>query len=98
MGVVVKGVPSKLESIVDRYALSNLDNYVISDEFSLRESITDFQMYLSGSEYRRLRRIVDSNSDLLLRIENAIKEQAATTGIHGRLSKNIRKLIRSSGV
>jgi hypothetical protein len=98
MGVVMKGVPSKLKSIIDRYALSDLDNYVISDEFSLRESITDLQMYLSASEYRKLRRIVNSNSDLTLRIEDMVKEQAATTGIHGRLSKGIRNLIRSSDI
>jgi hypothetical protein len=97
MGVVVTKFPVGMENIICQNVLSSRDNYVVSDDFSLKVSIGDLVMLLSGSDYRKLKRIIASdNHDLIARIEGAVKEQAATTGIHHRLSKTVRSLIRSS--
>jgi hypothetical protein len=91
--------PIGMESIICQNVLSSRDNYIVSDDFSLKESIRDLVMLLSGSDYRKLRRIAASdNHDLIARIEDAVKEQAATTGIHHQLSKTVRSLIRSSSI
>jgi hypothetical protein len=88
-----------MENIIHKYALSSRDNYVVSDDFSLKEHIGDLVMLLSSSDYRKLKRITTSNNhDLIARIEDAIEEQAATTGIHHRLSRTVRNIIRSSSI